>query len=209
MDIVALPPKPDPHDGRPRPPHAPVQVRNTKPANRLERGEHKVPQPPAGEGPVLEWFYPDRTTRLIAGLLLPLLGATLYTLQDGGFGWTSSPLLWIILLPWPFVVFWLGRYRLSAGADWLAYNKSFVKTYELVSVKVILNHTAPTLEVKDSHGNNVHVQINRLQQNPDLWDLVYNGLLHSVHVGKAEVNERAREYLQLDFPPTLEHPRTD
>lgn len=31
------------------------------------------------------------------------------------------------------------------------------------------------------HGNEVHSQLWTIQQNQALWDLVYNGILHSVH----------------------------
>ncbi|MGH3621326.1 MAG: hypothetical protein ACRDQ5_05975, partial [Sciscionella sp.] len=91
----------------------------------------------------------------------------------------------------------------SAGADWVAYGKSFVKIYELTSVEVKIGGAAHYLDIKDRHGSGIYAQVNDLQQNHELWDLVYNGLLHSVHAGKAETNKRAREYLRLDFPPGI------
>jgi len=36
-----------------------------------------------------------------------------------------------------------------------------------------------------------------IQQNPELWNLVYNGIRHSVHRGGAETNRRALDRLQL------------
>ena len=37
--------------------------------------------------------------------------------------------------------------------------------------------------------------------NRELWVLVYNGILHSVHVHGAETNKIARNFLGLDIPP--------
>lgn len=154
---------------------------------------------------MLEWFYPDRRGRLLAGLSLSVLGFVLYVLSFGGFSWaTDDPWLWLIIVPWPFVFLALGRFRTSAGVDWLNHNKSFIKTYDLVSVKLAFGGNAtPILDAKDSHGNTIYARISDLQQNHELWDLVYNGILHSVHAGEAETNKRAREHLLLDYPPHL------
>lgn len=203
MDIASLPPKPDIQTGQPRPPHAPLEAGNEQPGHRREAAKSKVPQPPTAEGPLLEWFYPDRTTRLISGLFLSFLGLVVYTVKDWGFSWVTNPWLWLIVAPWPFTFLVIGVSRTSAGADWLKHNKSFIKTYDLTSVQVKIGGAAHYLDAKDSHGNTIYAQVNDLQQNHELWDLVYNGLLHSVHAGKAETNKRAREYLRLDFPPGI------
>jgi len=205
MNHVSLPPRPDAHTGEPRPPRAPLERENDKPGHRRAAGKGKVPQPPPHEGPLLEWFYPDRTTRLISGLFCVALGMAVFTFKDGGFGWIANIWLWLLLAPWPILFLMTGKnVRMSAGADWLAYGKrAFVKTYELVSVTVVIDGAAHSLKIKDRHGGAIHAQINDLQQNHELWDLVYNGLLHSVHIEKAETNKRAREYLQLDYPPHL------
>jgi len=205
MNHVSLPPRPDPHTGEPRPPHAPLEREDGKPGHRRAAGKGKVPQPPANEGPLLEWFYPDRTTRLISGLFCVALGMTVFAVKDGGFGWITNIWLWLLLVPWPILFLVTGRnVRMSAGADWLVYgNRAFIKTYELVSVAVVVDGAAHSLKIKDRYGGSIHAQINDLQQNHELWDLVYNGILHSVHLENAETNKRAREYLQLDFPPHL------
>lgn len=205
MDLARLPPMPDIQTGEPRPPHAPVESGNEKPGHRRESARGKVPQPPPGEGPLLEWFYPDRTTRLIAGLCCVVLGIVIYTLKDWGFGWVDNVWLWLILVPWPILFLVTGRnLRMSAGADWFAYGKrGFVKTYELSSVDVVIDGAAHSLKLKDRNGGSIHAQINDVQQNHELWDLVYNGILNSVHRGSAAANDRARGYLQLDAPPHL------
>lgn len=207
MDISNLPPKPDIQTGEPRPPHGPLEPGRNRSGERRQGGERKVPQPPAGEGPLLEWYYPDRAGRIVAGLFVSFLCLIVYVLKDWGFSWVANPWLWLVAAPWPFVFLLIGKSaRMSAGADWLACGKGFVKTYELKSVKVTVGGAAHYLEIKDHHGKGIYTQINELQQNHELWDLVYNGILHSVYVGKAETNKRAWDYLSLEFPPHLATP---
>lgn len=208
MDIAQLPPKPDPQTGEPRPPRAPLEPGNAKPGGRREEARHKVKAPPAGEGPMLEWDYPDRTSRVIAGLVVSVLGLLVYVVKDwinglSGLSWVDTWWLWLLLTPWPFVFLLLGNQPISAGADWLAGRKIFVKTYDLVKVKVgVTGSAAHQLQITDKYGNGAEFQITILQQNHKLWDLVYNGLVHSVHINGAETNQRARDYLLLDYPPT-------
>lgn len=209
MNIAQLPPKPDPQTGQPRPPSAPLEPGNTKPATRREKARAKVAAPPAGEGPVLEWFYPDRTSRVIAGLVVSLLGLMTYVIKDwvnglSGFSWVDTWWLWLLLAPWPFVFLLFGNEPISAGADWLAGRRIFVKTYDLVKVEVgiVSGGVAHELQLTDEYGKSANYRISELQQNHALWDLVYNGLIHSVHLNGAETNQRARDYLLLDYPPT-------
>ncbi|MFF5985696.1 hypothetical protein [Prauserella flavalba] len=154
---------------------------------------------------MLEWFYPDRTGRVVTGLFLSLVAIVAYTLMDWGFSWVENPWLWLLVVPWPFILLATGgNYRTAAGADWLIYGKNgFVKTYELKSVKVHIEGPVHAIDLEDRNGRGLRVKLHALQENRQLWDLVYNGILHSVHVGGAETNKRARDYLLLDFPPHL------
>lgn len=208
LDISQLPPKPDPLTGEPRPPAAPLESGTKGPSGKLDRGKEKVPKSPEGQGPMLEWFYPDRTTRVISGLVLSAICALVYVIKDMGFSWVTTWWLWLILVPWPFVFMWSGRNaRHSAGAEWLAYGRgSWVRLYELTSIKVTIvsGGMARKLELEDSGGRSLWVQIDDLQSNPKLWDLVYNGLIHSVHGSGAETNKRARDWLRLENPPTVQ-----
>jgi len=85
---------------------------------------------------------------------------------------------------------------MSAGADWYKYGRRYVKTYELTSVKVKGTPGSWALDLRDAEGRKVWTQLWRIQQNPRLWDLVYNGIRHSVCNG-AETNRRALDRLQL------------
>lgn len=93
---------------------------------------------------------------------------------------------------------------MSAGAEWVALSDdAYVNTYELTTVKVHVDGAAHSIEMVDHNGRYLRPKIGSLQRNHRLWDLVYNGILHSVHVGGAETNKRARDYLRLDHPPHL------
>lgn len=208
MNISQLPPQPDRHTGEPRPPSAPLEPGNTD-GTMHRRAPAKPIEPPEGEGPMLEWFRADRSSRVIAGLVVSVLGLLVYVVKDwingySGLSWVDTWWLWLLLLPWPFIYLFLGKNPLGAGADWFGDRKIFVKTYELVKVKVgVTGGAAHELQIADAHGGSARCRIGELQQNPRLWDLVYNGLLHSVHVNGAETNKRARTYLLLDYPPTV------
>ncbi|MEB3371928.1 hypothetical protein [Saccharopolyspora mangrovi] len=175
------------------------------PEDKHKRGRAKVAEPPEGEGPVLEWFYPTRGRALTMGLILAVIAVAYLVWRDWGFGWVTTWWLWLFILPWPFLFLLAGRnLRMSAGADWLIYGKSgIVKIYELTKVHVTVGGAAHYLDIEDRHGNSLYAQINNLQLNRELWDLVYLGILHSVHEGRAETNTMADNYLALKVPPHL------
>lgn len=200
---TGLPPKPDPQTGEPRPPRAPLEPGWKMPGDKHKNGLSKVPQPPEGEGPLLEWFYPTRGTGLIMGTIMSVIMIGFFTLKDFGFSWMTTWWLWLFVLPWPLLILLLTRNnRLSAGADWLGYDKhGLIKTYELTKVEVTVGGFARYLVLEDRNGNAMRAQFGDLQQNRELWDLVYNGILHSVHAHGAQTNKMARDYLRLNLPP--------
>ena len=111
--------------------------------------------------------------------------------------WTNHWLTWVIVLGAPILLAATVRgERLSAGADWLIHGGTFLKTYELEFIQAEQTWNGSELNLLDLHGNRIEVKIRTLQFNPELWDLVYNGILHSVANG-ARVNDIAIEELQL------------
>ncbi|WP_246134805.1 hypothetical protein [Prauserella rugosa] len=195
---------PDRHTGEPRPPAAPLVDEDSRSADNDNSPTRKAPKTPPGEAAALEWYYPTRTARLVAGLLCTAIGLALYIFQ-GGFSWLGNIWLWLVLAAPPFIFLLVGRTgKVSAGADWLATSdRDYVKLYELVKVTVHVDGVAHVVQLMDSSGRSIRPRIGTLELNHRLWDLVYNGILHSVHVNGAETNKRAREYLQLDHPPHL------
>ncbi|MFI0355143.1 hypothetical protein [Actinomadura sp. 9N407] len=225
MSHLPVPPRPDPLTGRPRPPDAPLQgeprARDNSP------GGAKLDSP-NGRGPALAWLNPRR--RDVIGLIAVSVGLPVFTTTliyititqgleselDGliamlgteAYGWMPNPLLWLPALV-AMVAFAAGLYRklwLAAGADWLRYGNSRVDTYELVRVSVNRYSETSILLLIDSGGSRVSIDARALMRNRDLWNLVYNGILHSVAYGGAAVDARTRALLQLDQYPQVERP---
>ncbi|HEX5494071.1 MAG TPA: hypothetical protein VFX70_05785, partial [Mycobacteriales bacterium] len=70
-------------------------------------------------------------------------------------------------------------------------------TYELTKVALKRSGANMMLDLVDRDGRTLRVPWSRLQYNRALWDLVYNGILHSVYVGHAETDLGARNHLKL------------
>ncbi|SFS55665.1 hypothetical protein [Saccharopolyspora flava] len=193
-------PKPDVLTGEPRPPQAPV-ITTWKTEGKTDRARAKFPPAPEGEGPILEWYQAEGSEAVKAGSALSVLGILYLCLRDWGISWMATWWLWLFIIWPPIVFYFLGRSGgYSAGADWLATtNKTYVKLYELKTVKV--SYTAGgqsiAIELTDVHGGFAGASLRQLQRRRALWDLVYNGIAHSVLHGTATANEQALTKLQL------------
>lgn len=77
--------------------------------------------------------------------------------------------------------------------------KRWVATYELSSVKISHQSDRPDLTLKGRDGRWFGADLRELQDEPWIWDLAYNGILHSVVDGAAEADAHTR--LQLRLPP--------
>lgn len=166
---------------------------------------HKPTSPP-GCGPAFEWYQESRRGFMYAVLGGMLLVALVGTLRTGGIAWVTDWVAWVVVVC--VVIFGVlvrGVPRFSAGADWFSHRKSWVNTYDLVRVEIIVTGPNYQLALKDLAGRLVHVKIDELQLNPRLWDLVYNGILHSAHSREIEANQKAIDWLRLPPhpPPTL------
>lgn len=84
----------------------------------------------------------------------------------------------------------------AAGAQWFSCGKRWVRQYELTSVTVRMRFSNRSLRLVDQDGRKAVAFIGDAQANQDLWDLVCNGVLHSVATG-AETNWVARRALKL------------
>ncbi|MPY99924.1 MAG: hypothetical protein GEU97_18420 [Actinophytocola sp.] len=172
-------------------------------------------------GPVLAWHKENKRGKLrgfFISLAILIVGmAIILTFQgDGPFDWMVSWQVWTAILvgsylmtsPFTYVVF-------SAGADWLKVDmvrfgrlkrSIFVRLYELRTIKAKPEPVGITFELIDRKGDGVDGAIHEFQKDPLIWDLVYNGILHSVAAG-AEVNAFARQQLRLDDVRELQYPR--
>lgn len=183
-----LPPKPD-LSGEPRPPQAPNLYvwGGTKGKKRMINsrwGRRAIPASPSGWGPPLEWWRASLPYRLLSTFWLSLACVIFATVKDGGFGWTTTWWLWLIILGAPaFLLLIANNDRpIAAGAHWLYHKRRWIKTYEIESVRIASGLTANDL-VLGQGGKELHIRVDNLQENPDLWALVYNGIRHSVANG--------------------------
>lgn len=192
-----LPPMPDSQTGEPRPPHAPQ--RETWPAGVPDTDPAAKPDPPPGEGPVLEYFKRSRRESLTYALIGAGILALGGTLISRGLDWIDDWFYWALILATALLFFALGRIEVfAAGAQWFKFRKKWVRTYELTEVKVKARAAGQLLLVlTDRHNHRVTAPLNTLIQNRELWDLVYNGILHSVHKNHVQTNRSARKLLKL------------
>lgn len=193
MDAT-LPPKPD-LAGEPRPPKAP-QLHvwgGTKGKKRMINsrwGRRAIPEPPDGWGPPLEWWRGSLTYFALFIFWLALAGAIFLTIKDGGFGWATSWSMWLalILIPAVLALFMNNDRPIAAGAHWLYHKRRWIRTYELESLRVTSGLTANDLALGQD-GKELLIRVDNLQENPALWDLVYNGIRHSVANGAKVIDD--------------------
>lgn len=221
-DFTGLPPRPDPQTGQPFPPHGRGwAVPDRKPEDnpsRETRLSHK-PEPPPGKGPVLAWhkenkrgkitmFLGSATFFIVAGTILAAIEG------DPPLEWVQFWQLWAVILVGSLLITRpLSYFRFSAGADWfqaeiirfgVTIRKRTLDLYELRNIKVTTGPAAVYLELEDD-TNFVDFARVYWQSDRRIWDLVYNGILHSVAAG-AEVDRNARGLLELDHVPELRYP---
>jgi hypothetical protein len=153
----------------------------------------------------LEWIPRTWRTFRQAAITCFVILVGFITFRDWGIGWIADWKAWLLVVVLSGLA-GLGTWAsddMEAGADWFSYGKSWVRTYELTEVKLDKAWAVDRLELTDADGREISIKIIDIQNNPDLWNLVYNGILHSVHEGGAAVNERARQRLRLDLADRL------
>lgn len=219
--FAELPARPDPETAEPFPPRAPKyagpQVPNEDNPSRDLRLIWK-PKPPPGMGRVLAW-HRDSTWGQVAGYFVSVAIAVVAVgvislVSDFQLHAFEHWQIWLIIV----VGAWLMSSPLdfktiSAGADWFQRGKrkrwyqrrarsNFIKTYELMKVAGSYAGGSYDLYLEDIDGRGMHIFRYELQPDRKTWDLVYNGLLHSVANG-AETDKISNWLLGLEDTPAL------
>lgn len=88
----------------------------------------------------------------------------------------------------------------SVGVEWLRGRKTWVRLYELTKVKLSVGVGQFYLSMEDQGGRRLSIAVSALQEDQRMWDLVYNGVLHSVIAGGAEANGQLHRYLRVPYP---------
>ncbi|MFD0918186.1 hypothetical protein ACFQ16_00370 [Saccharopolyspora rosea] len=186
--MPGLPPRPDSQTGQPRPPAAPVQYRGGE----AEKTPSRVPDPPEGQGPVLECYRESKRSVWLSAPI-PIVLLLVVFILDSGFEALTYWFTWAILIPYFAFLVYKGRSDvLTAGADWVQFKGHWVRTYELISVKYAVRGQGLSHEVvlTDRNGG-IGIPLRLIQSNPRLWDYVYLGIRHSVANG-AKTNAALR-----------------
>lgn len=191
-----LPPMPDRDSGLPRPPHAPLWP-SWQPGESETHPRHR-PTAPAGQSEVLEFYKSSSAQAWITGLIGVVFCFIVGSLFDEGFGWMGDWWFWLLVLwPLPAYLLWRRTEVIAAGADWLLWKKKWVKTYDLAKVKLSPRGAQFNLILTDREGRKLSIPWLQLCYNRALWDLVYNGMLHSANNGPFTSNREARSTLNL------------
>lgn len=195
-----LPPKPDELTGEPRPPEAPLvesMGRTTHEQDHESSGKGK-PDPPEGRGPVLEWHRDNQRAGIkyffVGFLFIVIVG----TIREWSFWWMSVWWIWLFPVALGLIFYFYSRRDVvAAGVDWYKKGKHWVDTYDLKSVKIKAGPGRLDLEMDDRSGRGVTTTCLLIEKNRKLWDLVYNGIVHSAKHHHVETNKTARHYLNL------------
>lgn len=200
--VAPLPPKPDPHTGNPRPPRAPVDHASGDGSSQLKNTNK--PNPPPGQSPTLEWYRESPRSAVFSGMGgFVVVAAGSGVLLDPYY-WYSASSWWLWLFPLAagvLITLTMGPDSCCAGADWVTHGKEWINTYELTSVRIVHAESRRKLTLADRRGQVVNLPLPTVQGNQNLWDLVYNGILHSINERDVDINPLARYGLKLPQPP--------
>lgn len=152
---------------------------------------------------MLEYFKQARRWSLLHAFSAVCVLVIAGTVLSGGLGWVADWFSWAVIAATALYFFAVQRGAVfAAGARWLTFGNKWVRIYELAEVRV--KARGPNwwrIVLVDRNGRRVNAPLNQLVQNRELWDLVYNGILRSVHTGKVRTNRTARRLLRLPNPP--------
>lgn len=87
--------------------------------------------------------------------------------------------------------------RRVAGVEPTDEAQDWVETYRLTKVKLGKYAGGYTLDLADWTGRKFTVNLYDIQSSPWVWDLVYNGIRHSIASGGVTTNKIAVKKLQL------------
>jgi hypothetical protein len=209
LTAASLPPRPDPVTGLPRPPHAPWFLGGDTPYREdpdRESDPAQAPKPPPGQGPVLVWFRPSRRGALWSAGLFGLMVAVAITVTRS-IDWVEIWGVWLIIVLGMALIYVIQRgTSFSAGAEWLAAQRTWVRTYELLVAKARASGTGVYIQLEDAGGRKLEYKFTDLGGSDRLlFDLTYNGILHSVIAGGAETNALLHRTLKLPYPASARH----
>lgn len=189
-------PIPDALTGEPRPPTA----------RRGEAREHWVTAPedlqksvvPLEYGPALEAYEEPLRMKIGLAVTLFVFALLVFVIPFRGFDWMSMWWPQVMIIGLPILQFRksLGD-RVLAGALWVQQRDKWALTYELVKIRSTTVGRYRAIKIVDCQDHEIILVLHDAQTNPRLWDLVYNGILHSVASGNCDISRAARRILKV------------
>jgi hypothetical protein len=183
--------------GEPRPPTAP-RTETTSIHTSAPDMPDKAGGPPSEWGVALEWFSQPRGDIFQGSVGFFVLCLAAFAVITGGFDWVTD---WF---PWGFsgglsllIYFDARRDRVLAGSQWVQTRKEWVSTYELTRIRSTNVGLQRAMKLEDNHGHKLVLVLRHAQKNTKLWDLVYNGIVHSVASGDCDISKAARRILKV------------
>jgi hypothetical protein len=174
-----LPSLPD-NLGDPRPTGAPVHTWST-----LSKGQGRfgsVPTAPEGFGPTLEFYRRSVRSIVLSVLILILLLAGLFTARNGT-RWFDIWWVWVVFLGAAVVLLIVSKREVTAaGARWLRTEHGWIGIYELTEIALLETKRSHVLRLTKGESK-LSVPLGRVTAQPEIWNLVYAGVVHSVASG--------------------------
>lgn len=161
---------------------------------------------------MLEWYRPTHRYALFSGafgiawivlflVFTSIVAGDFTALTDlGEVGWWPFFVSGLALLLGGVLYWSFNREFVAAGADWVAHQTGWVRVYDLTEVKTRGGYAKIYLCLTDTAGRTMDPSLTVLQHNRDLWDLVYNGIVHSIRERDVVVDSLAQTTLQLHGP---------
>ncbi|WP_051342511.1 hypothetical protein [Pseudonocardia spinosispora] len=207
--MTALPARPDPDSGEPKPPRAPEVVGPWTGYRRSGRRTESFRPAQAQQwfaepAPLLELVEGRRRRGLwqvaaySAGSALLLFGGVAVLAHGDRVLYLVAAVLWAISTATSYLI--RRMHTVYAGATWAGDGEDqdkFVTTYDLARIRVFgAGKPSAMLQIIGADGAFLQLPLGLLEGNPALWDLVYNGVRHSVASG-AEIDAETRALLHL------------
>lgn len=189
-------PIPDKVTGDPRPPTAPRTETTsiyTTPGMPDTTGG-----PPSEWGVALEWFSQPRGNIFQGSVGFFVFSLAVVTFMRGGFDWATDWFSWCSSGGLGLMLYIdASRHRVLAGFQWVQTRKKWVSTYELTRIRSTNIGLQRAMKLDDSHGHTLVLVLRHAQKNIELWDVVYDGIVHSVASGDCDISKAARRILKV------------
>lgn len=221
--FTELPPKPNPQTGEPFPPEAPYYAGPDLPEGQERKPMTGAPprqaNPPEGLGPALAWRRygaKEGVRGYLWALAILIVGITIVVfLQYHEFDWFLSWQIWLIITIGAYLMADpLARQTISAGADWVQWKRrpkwyqrrrdrgTFLRIYRLTKIEGYGAGAVLYVRIVDEDGRGIDRTRTELHPDRRIWDLMYNGIQHSIANG-CEINSLAIQMLHLENSPAL------